>query len=296
MTQAPLREIRRYRALSQRAAAARDATSLADIAVRTERGIAHWLLLELMKDDLAQRARRLGIPCRADPELCFEYLLELGRPQLGLFRENNAARDEVSSSLTDWAIVCVREVKYECREAEGFQTRVETDDERPLDVDLDVKNFWPRLDVMGRFGGPVDHDAAARWAGLIQIEICIEEQFDDWTELRTILARTVRHELEHAHDVGVPQMPAPKGLSELEAFQHYILSPREVSAWSAHIADEAARERLDLRNLLVANGQIVEGAALKRGATAAHADRLATMVVSAWSQALGAPRPAARAP
>lgn len=282
MAQVPLRELRRYGVLFQEARDARDIRQLARIADRTDRQTRHWLLRESMKEELAEQARRLGAPCRADSEHCFDYLLEIARPQLGLFRESNAPRDQVSASLTDWAIARVREVVRGHRQADSFETRVETDDLRPLDIELSVENFWPHLGVMGHFSGPVADDAAAEWAGIIELDIRIDEHFEDWEHLRAVIARTLRHELEHAHDVGLPPVPVPDGLSDLEMFRRYILSPREISAWCAHIADEARRERLPLGDLLDGNQYIIEQGALERGATQREAEKLAVEAISEW--------------
>lgn len=80
-----VRELRRYRSLFDQADAAKDAHRLARVAARTDRDIEHWLLLQSMKDKLAERARKIGVPCRRESDLCFDYLLDLADPQRDLF-------------------------------------------------------------------------------------------------------------------------------------------------------------------------------------------------------------------
>lgn len=287
MAQVSLRELRRYGELFEEARLATKGGQLADIADRTDQQLKHWLLRESMKDKLAERARRLGLPCRADPQDCFDYLLGLARPQLGLFRKDNPTRDGLAAVLTDWAVANIREMVGAHRKVASFESRMKTEDGRPIDIDLNVENFWPHLDVVGRFSGPVADDAAAAWAGLVELDVRVDEYFDDWAELRTVLARTIRHELEHAHDVGIPQVRVPEGISDFEVFRRYILSPREISAWSAHITEEAEREGRDLRSMLEANRRIVAEGAVRRGATRAQANDLAKEVAGAWSETLG---------
>jgi hypothetical protein len=286
VAQGSLLEIRRYRKLLEEVGVATKVGQLADIADRTDRQITSWVLRESMKYELTAHAAALGVPCLADPESCFDYLLGLARPQVGMFRKNNVSRDQISASLTDWAMASVRGVVREHRTAGRFDTGVETDDGRPLDIAMNVEIFGPHLDVVGRFSGPVDLDAAIQWAGLVELDVRVPERFDEWTTLRSVLARTIRHELEHAHDVGVPGARNVEDQPGIDAFRKYILSPREISAWSAHIANEGDREGLDLRSLLEANGRIVAEGAVRRGATTKEADKLATAVVSAWSRAL----------
>lgn len=90
MAQVSLRELRRYRSLFDRAGQIRHEDRLAELALETDHELEHWLLRASMQDKLLEQARRIGLPCRRDRERCFDYLLDLARPQLGLFPEGPA--------------------------------------------------------------------------------------------------------------------------------------------------------------------------------------------------------------
>lgn len=286
MSDVPIREVRKYNALYAEAGRAQRAAQLADVAKRASQELQHWLLLQSLKEELAERARRLGIPCQAEADRCFEYLVAMAVPQRDLFHEDSAARDKIATSITRWAVRRVQEVVDGSMDRQNFDARFETEDGRPLELTLNVEPRWHSLHVEGLFCGPTSFSEAAKWAGVIEIEVRVYRFFEDWDELRSILARTVRHELEHAHDVGIPKTQPPEGSTKLEAFAHYILSPREVSAWSAHIANEADRTNVDLDAMLEGNGRIIAEGARRHGATRKEADELASDAISAWSDAL----------
>lgn len=87
MDKVPLRELRVYRKLFDRAAEARDYDQLAAVAAKADRRIEHWLLLGTMKDKLLERAIALGIPCRRTPDKCFAYLIRSPTTQRELIRD-----------------------------------------------------------------------------------------------------------------------------------------------------------------------------------------------------------------
>lgn len=275
MSKVPLRELRRYQKLFDDADAARDPRELGLVAERAERQLEHWLLLHSVKDKLAERARDFGLRCR-DSDRCFDDLIARVRTR-PLFRDENPRRDATSARLVDWAMA---EVTSGSRRA---VRRVRTDDGRDLDVELLVDPARA-FAVHGHFWGP--QDPAASWRGRVELRVGLPPSFDDRDELRAVLARTIRHELEHAHDVDVPAVPHYDGGDPFDAFAHYVLSPREVSAWSAHVADEARRETTPLDELLAGNRRIIERGALERGATGLEAAELADAAVSAWQREL----------
>jgi hypothetical protein len=85
-----LRELRIYRKLFEEADSAPDGAHLAAVAGEAQRRLGHWLLLETLKDKLYERARELGVPCRRDRDLCFEWLVNRAKPQADLFLHNPA--------------------------------------------------------------------------------------------------------------------------------------------------------------------------------------------------------------
>ncbi len=275
VTKAPLREVRRYRALLDDADAARDPRELGLVAQRAQHQLELWITLQSLKEKLAERATVFGIRCR-DTDQCFDNLISRVQTR-PLFRERNVSRDELSGSLVDWAVSAVT------AGSSGAVERVSTDDGRALDVELRIHEA-SKFAVRGHFWGPQDPTAA--WRGRIELDVGIPPAFDDRAELRAVLARTIRHELEHAHDVDVPAVLLYDGEDQVEVFSDYILSPREVSAWSAHIADEARRTRTSIDDLLDGNRNIIERGALKRGANRNDAIALADDAVSAWRDAL----------
>lgn len=275
MSKVPLRELRRYRELFDAADVARDPRELGVVAQDADQSVDHWLLLRSLKDKLAERARGFGIRCR-DSDRCFDDLISRVQTR-PLFRQN-PARDQTSTELVDWAI-------GELTSGTSHATRrVSTDDGRILDVELTLHPS-SKFDVRGHFWGPQDRDAA--WRGRVELGVWLPRSFRDDAELRAVLARTIRHELEHAHDVDVPAAPAYDGDDPFEAFCHYVLSPREVSAWGAHMTDEARRESVPMDDLLEGNRAIIERGAVARGATGQQAQDLAHDAVAAWRGELG---------
>lgn len=272
MSKVPLRELRLYRSLFDEADAARDPRELGLVADRTESRVEHWLLLRSLKDKLAERAGAFGVRCR-DSDHCFDDLLS--RVRTG--RLLNPDRTETSRRLVEWALDTISSG------ASSGITRVETEDDRILDIVLKVQQA-PKFAVRGHFWGPQDPESA--WRGRIEILVVLPPRWDDTDELRSVLARTIRHELEHAHDLDGPVGLPYDGSDPVEEFGHYVLAPREVTAWSAHIADEARRENLPLDDLLEGNRCIIERGALERGATPAQAQDLAEEAEHAWRQTL----------